>query len=75
MFQTKGRALVPTMIESPCVNVCALDASSGLCLGCGRTVDEIAGWSTMSPAERKRIMAELPARRDGIRPVSANTVR
>ena len=27
----------PTMIESPCVKICTLDARSGLCLGCGRT--------------------------------------
>jgi hypothetical protein len=50
------------MIETPCVKICTLDARAGLCLGCGRTVDEIAGWSTMSTGERHRIMAELPAR-------------
>ncbi len=50
------------MIESPCVKVCTLDARSGLCLGCGRSVDEIARWSTMSAAERTRVMRELPAR-------------
>jgi predicted Fe-S protein YdhL (DUF1289 family) len=50
------------MIESPCTKVCTLDARSGLCLGCGRTIDEIARWSAMSAAERARIMAELPGR-------------
>ncbi|MFZ0845380.1 MAG: DUF1289 domain-containing protein [Pseudolabrys sp.] len=50
------------MIESPCVNICTLDARSGICLGCGRTIDEIAQWSGMSGAERARIMLELPAR-------------
>lgn len=50
-------------IESPCVKVCTLDARAGLCLGCGRTVDEIARWTLMSGDDRKRIMAELPARR------------
>ncbi len=50
------------MIESPCVNICTLDARSGLCLGCGRTIDEIAQWSTMSAAERGRVMRELPGR-------------
>jgi predicted Fe-S protein YdhL (DUF1289 family) len=53
------------MIESPCVKVCTVDARSGLCLGCGRTVDEIARWSAMNEAERTRVMAELPARRAG----------
>jgi len=50
------------MIDSPCIKICTLDARSGLCLGCGRTVDEIARWVEMSEAERNRIMAELPGR-------------
>ena len=50
------------MIESPCVKICTLDARSGLCLGCGRTIDEIARWTAMSAAERARIIGELPAR-------------
>jgi uncharacterized protein len=50
------------MIESPCVKVCTLDARSGLCLGCGRTIDEIARWAAMSAAERARVTGELPGR-------------
>ena len=53
------------MIESPCVKICTLDARTATCLGCARTVDEIARWSAMSAAERARIMAELPARLAG----------
>jgi len=48
------------MIETPCINICTLDARSGRCLGCARTVDEIARWTSMSAAERARIMAALP---------------
>jgi uncharacterized protein len=50
------------MIESPCVKICTLDARSGICLGCGRNIDEIARWTTMTAADRTRIMNELPAR-------------
>ena len=50
------------MIETPCVKICTLDARAGLCLGCGRTVDEITRWSSMNISERARVMAELPAR-------------
>ena len=50
------------MIESPCVKICTLDARKGRCLGCGRTLDEIADWSAMSASERKRIAGELSAR-------------
>jgi len=49
--------------STPCIQVCVLDPDSGLCLGCGRTIEELARWSAMTEAERKRIMAELPSRR------------
>ncbi len=49
-------------IESPCVRVCVVHPAERICVGCYRTVDEIAGWSRMSPEDRRRIMAELPAR-------------
>ncbi|HWE78863.1 MAG TPA: DUF1289 domain-containing protein [Pseudolabrys sp.] len=49
-------------MQTPCVKVCTLDARSGLCLGCGRTLDQIARWASMSEAERTRIMAELAQR-------------
>lgn len=55
------------MIESPCVKICTLDGRSGLCLGCGRTVDEIARWTAMSAAERVSIIGELPGRLAGSR--------
>lgn len=49
-------------MDSPCTNVCTLDASTRSCLGCGRTLDEIQGWSAFSAAERATINAALPAR-------------
>jgi predicted Fe-S protein YdhL (DUF1289 family) len=50
------------MIETPCVKICTLDARMGLCLGCGRTIDEIARWTSMTAAERAQVMLELPER-------------
>ena len=50
-------------VASPCINICVIDAGSGLCAGCGRTLAEIAAWSGLEPGERRRIMAELAARR------------
>lgn len=48
--------------ESPCIQVCSIDPASRLCVGCGRTIDEISRWVDMTPAERRRIMDGLPAR-------------
>ncbi len=42
-------------VPSPCVSVCRMDAGSGLCEGCLRTIDEIAGWSRMDDAAKRRI--------------------
>jgi predicted Fe-S protein YdhL (DUF1289 family) len=50
------------VIESPCVKICEVDRPSGLCRGCGRTLAEIAGWSSLTASDRRRIMAELPGR-------------
>jgi len=61
------------MIETPCVNICTMDPRSGLCAGCGRTIDEIARWASLSPAERSRIMTELPARLTLNKPNNAQT--
>ena len=50
-------------VASPCINVCTLDAAGGICLGCHRTIDEIASWGGMPDAERARVIAMLPARK------------
>ena len=49
-------------IASPCTKVCTIDPRSGLCLGCGRTLDEIVRWGRMDEDERRALMATLPAR-------------
>ncbi len=56
--QTKPSARV----TSPCVKLCHLDTDMGLCTGCGRSLKEIASWSTLAESERIRICKELPQR-------------
>jgi uncharacterized protein len=51
-----------SVIESPCILVCVMDDQTGFCFGCGRTREEIASWITMSPKDRREIMAGLAAR-------------
>jgi predicted Fe-S protein YdhL (DUF1289 family) len=49
-------------MDSPCLKVCTYDPQTGLCLGCGRTLEEITAWFSMSDAERRAVMMELPLR-------------
>ena len=48
-----------TAISSPCIKLCQLDPVTRICLGCGRSLDEIGLWSSLSEAERLAIMARL----------------
>jgi len=47
---------------SPCVSVCRMDAATGLCEGCLRTLDEIAAWSTMDDAARRTVWLHIGRR-------------
>jgi uncharacterized protein len=49
-------------VDSPCTKVCTIDPASGLCIGCGRTLSEIAQWPALSASDRRRIIDALPAR-------------
>ncbi|MBS1142631.1 MAG: hypothetical protein H6R14_37 [Proteobacteria bacterium] len=51
------------MIKSPCINICQMDKENGLCIGCFRTIDEIAAWSRIDDPARARILAEVAHRR------------
>ena len=53
------------VISTPCIGVCRLDRDK-LCMGCRRTLGEIAAWSRLDETERLRLMREvLPRRRIG----------
>lgn len=49
-------------VNSPCVKLCVLHPVDRICLGCHRTIEEIAHWSRMSADERQAVIAELPSR-------------
>ena len=49
-------------VDSPCVKLCVIHPNAGLCMGCFRTVEEIADWSAMDPETRKSLILELPSR-------------
>ncbi len=57
-----GESATPLIaVESPCIGTCTL-GPEGLCIGCFRTADEIAGWLSFDAHKRRRIMAALPER-------------
>jgi uncharacterized protein len=49
-------------IETPCVKVCVVEPETQLCIGCGRTRNEIASWIGMAANERHTIILALPER-------------
>lgn len=50
-------------VASPCINVCRMDDAGKLCVGCFRTLDEIARWSRAPDDERRAILAAVGQRR------------
>ena len=50
-------------VPSPCIDVCRMDAASGWCEGCLRTIDEIAAWGALADADKRAVLRLLPLRR------------
>ena len=51
-------------VPSPCTNVCTIDPVTGLCVGCLRTLDEIATWSVLDDEAKRAVWSMLAARRN-----------
>lgn len=49
-------------VPSPCISVCRMDAASGLCEGCFRTLDEIAHWRTLDDPARLAVWSRVEQR-------------
>lgn len=52
----------PAVVISPCINVCKLE--EGLCIGCYRTIDEIALWGSVDDDDKRLILAAVARRRN-----------
>ncbi len=50
---------------TPCIGVCVM-GGSGFCRGCARSLEEIAGWTSLSHSARLSSMAELSARKSAL---------
>jgi len=51
-------------VPSPCVSICIMDAATGLCTGCLRTIDEIAAWSVLDDDARRAVWERIFQRRE-----------
>ena len=40
-----------------------IDAATGWCAGCLRTIDEIAAWGSLDNVAKRAVLKRLPARR------------
>ncbi|MFM0414214.1 DUF1289 domain-containing protein [Paraburkholderia aromaticivorans] len=49
-------------VPSPCISVCRMDASTGWCEGCLRTIDEIAGWSSFDDDAKRAVWDAIETR-------------
>lgn len=52
-------------VPSPCISVCRMDARTGWCEGCWRTLAEIADWSRMDDPRKRAVWGKLPRRAQG----------
>jgi predicted Fe-S protein YdhL (DUF1289 family) len=57
----------PQTPVTPCIGICRMD-EYGLCVGCRRTLAEIARWGSMDDEERLRWIAEVQPTRQPTRP-------
>lgn len=57
-------------IPSPCVSVCRMDAHTGYCEGCLRSLDEIRLWSTQTDSDKQAVWARIAQRIAELSPVT-----
>jgi predicted Fe-S protein YdhL (DUF1289 family) len=50
-----------------------MDPSTGWCLGCLRTLDEIAAWSALGDDAKQQVWQLLEQRRTGLLPLQAGS--
>lgn len=56
MIRDRAAELEPDgYVPSPCICVCTMDPGTGWCVGCYRTIEEIAAWSGLSDAQKREV--------------------
>ena len=60
---SSNQGIVREKVVSPCAGVCILNTQTKFCLGCYRTINEIARWQDMSADDQHMVMTKLVKRR------------
>ena len=47
---------------SPCISVCQMDAQTGWCIGCLRSIEEIGAWSTNTDQDKRAVWQRISER-------------
>ena len=50
-------------VESPCMSICRYEDE--VCVGCGRTVDEVVGWYDMTDKQKQAVLTRLDEKNRG----------
>ncbi len=72
---TRISRVTVSAVPSPCISVCRMDEATGWCLGCARTIDEIAAWGSLDDDAKREVWARLPARRAELQRCAGPAVR
>lgn len=59
-------------VASPCINVCTIDEESGLCLGCARSLQEVARWRRLSEEQKRAVVNQLTERKRKMKEAGAD---
>ena len=52
-------------VPSPCIGLCLMDARTGWCEGCFRTIEEIVAWGSATDADKRAVWVEIKRRAAG----------
>lgn len=62
--QNNGMSNDPSLsVASPCIGVCTIDEDSGFCLGCARSLKEVAAWRRLTDSQKQAVLNALPERK------------
>jgi predicted Fe-S protein YdhL (DUF1289 family) len=62
LLKQSERVLLSQDAPSPCVSVCQMSDSTQLCVGCWRTLDEIAAWASLSLSDKRAVWQKVSVR-------------